>query len=817
MSVKSTARVCGGGTAGTSPQPWLNVPVRVHSAVMYRICRYRITHFVSVGIQQITEKSAKVRAGLNRIFGYNRVEGKIMSKEIVEPQTVNDIHRYLATITSLYANEKDRDLIEKAFWVAQEAHTGQRRLSGEEYIFHPIAVAQIIANFNLDAETIAAAILHDTAEDTSLSPDTIQRQFGEQVAVLVDGVTKLDKLNFDTQQEQQAGTIRKMLIAMAKDIRVVIIKLADRLHNMKTIAVLPEEKQKRIAKETLEIYAPLAHRLGMQEIKQQLEDLAFATLYPKRYAEVSHMVFEKSIEKDILVNHALKEVEQRLEVAEIKAEIRSRHKHMWSIYEKMVVKQKPLEEIFDLVGIRIIVDSIKDCYGALGVIHSMWTPIQGRFKDYIATPKFNLYRSLHTTVIGPQGKPLEVQIRTAEMHVVAEHGIAAHWEYKNKTSEDSIPWLKQIIDWQTEAIDPEAFMSMLKVDLEQDEIFVFTPQGKVIALPLGSTPIDFAYAIHTEVGNTCVGSKINGRLLPLSSQLTNGDTVEIIVNKQTKSGPSKDWIKFAVTNRAKSKIRNWYSKERREEAQEAGMEALMKAMRKEGLPVQKIRKTKLVENLAKSLSYIDVDALYIAIGDSRVTAESIATKLRGMLELGEEETQERIPVTVNRITKNDIVHKTNSSGIHVEGLDDIMVKIAQCCKPIPNEEIIGYITKGQGVSVHRTDCLNIHSLTVDNSDRIIEVEWDRATRTIFDAQVEVKALDRTGLLRDITSAFSGTKTNILSCSTITTDDRISTMQFTVEVSDASHLEWTIQNIKKIESVYDAYRTNTFQKQHEPIK
>src|SRR5437016_11254818 len=505
-------------------------------------------------------------------------------------------------------------LIVQAYRVAEEAHVGQVRNSGEPYINHPLAVATVVAELGLDDVTIAAALLHDAVEDTGLSLESVTEDFGPVVASIVDGVTKLDRLRFDSREAQQAATMRKMLVAMAKDWRVLIIKLADRLHNMRTIASMPAWKQRRTAQETLDIYAPLAHRLGIQEIRWQLEDLAFATLHPKRYAEIEQMVATRSPERDIYLAQVLDSVRERLHEVAIKTEVTGRPKHLWSIYEKMVVKGKEFDDIYDLVGIRVLVDSEKDCWAALGAIHAIWSPVPGRFKDYINTPKFNLYQSLHTTVVGPQGKPLEVQIRTREMHSRAEFGIAAHWGYKEKATASDVAWLQRIVDWQ-DTLDPTEFLESLKLDLEQDEVYVFTPKGSVITLSAHATPIDFAYAIHTEVGHRCIGARVNGRLVPLDSQLHSGDTVEIFTSKVPSAGPSRDWLKIAVTPRARNKIRQWFSRERREDAIENGRDELVKAMRKEGLPVQKLTSSPVLVGLAESMNYTDLDALHAAIGD----------------------------------------------------------------------------------------------------------------------------------------------------------------------------------------------------------
>ena len=698
-------------------------------------------------------------------------------------------------------------LIQRAYDTAAGAHDGQRRHSGEPYVLHPVAVASIVASLGLDDVTIAAALLHDAVEDTGLSLERLEAEFGEDVAAIVDGVTKLDRVKFDSKEAQQAATVRKMLVAMAKDLRVLIIKLADRLHNMRTVAGMPAWKQERSAQETLDVFAPLAHRLGMQEVRQQLEDLAFAALHPKRYAEIDHMVATRSPERDLYLTQVLAEVQAHLGDLGIDGEVQGRPKHLWSIYEKMVVKGKEFNEIFDLVGIRVVVDSVKDCYAALGSIHATWKPVQGRFKDYIAMPKFNLYQSLHTTVVGPQGKPLEVQIRTRQMHMLAEYGVASHWNYKdNHKSSGDLAWLNHIIDWQRETADPSEFMSMLKVDLEQDEVFVFTPKGRVVTLPVGSTPVDFAYAIHTEVGDACIGAKVNGRLLPLDAVLASGDTVEIFTSKVEGAGPSRDWLRFVATNRAAAKIKQWYLREQREDARETGADELIRALRRDGLPVQKIRQSGVLDTVASAMNYADLDALHAAIGHNHVSAAAVAERVRRHLHHGDPETQDRLPLTVRQATPlRRSLDTRGTSGVHVEGLDDVMVRLSRCCTPVPGDPIMGFVTRGRGVSVHRSDCANGVSLASSQAERVIEVDWDEAPAGTFVASVEVKALDRSRLLRDVSAALADAHVNIISCTTVTGSDRISTMQFDFELGDPAHLEWLLRSIRQIDSIYDAYR------------
>ncbi len=689
-------------------------------------------------------------------------------------------------------------MISRAYAESANAHWGQVRNSGDAYVQHPLAVAMIVADLGLDDVTIAAALLHDAVEDTSVSLDDIVSSFGPEVATIVDGVTKLDRLRFETDEAQQAASLRKMLVAMARDIRVLIIKLADRLHNMRTIAAMPEAKQRRSAEETLEIYAPLAHRLGMQDMKQQLEDLAFAALYPKRYAEIEQMVSTRNPERDLYLTLVLPAVMDRLAELRIPGDVTGRPKHLWSIYEKMVVKGKEFDDIFDLVGIRVLVYRVEDCYAALGSIHATWKPVQGRFKDYIAMPKFNLYQSLHTTVVGPQGKALEVQIRTWEMHRRAEYGVAAHWAYKDDLSAADVAWLHHIVDWQSETSDPQEFMQTLKIDLEHDEVFVFTPKGKVITLPDGATPIDFAYAIHTEVGHACIGARVDGRLQPLDSKLWSGQTVEVLTSKLER-GPSRDWLSIVATPRARNKIRQWFSRERREDAMETGREELAKALRRQGLPVPTVRSTPVLAQVAQTLGYRDLDALHVAIGERNQQAVSVAERVARVLRSGQGEDQ--VPVTARTPRR-----RPPTAGVHVEGLDDVMVRLARCCTPVPSDEIMGFVTRGRGVSVHRADCANAVSLAGHQGDRLIEVEWDQDRGGgVFVVSVEVRALDRARLLRDVSATFSDNRVNILACSTQTGTDRISRMRFDFELADPAHLDSLLTTIRRIDSVYDAYR------------
>ena len=702
--------------------------------------------------------------------------------------------------------DRSPDLIVQAFDVAAKAHEGQMRLSGEPYIRHPLAVATIVARLGLDDVTIAASLLHDAVEDTDVALATIETDFGPEVTRIVDGVTKLDRVKYDTREQQQAASVRKMIVAIARDLRVLIIKLADRLHNLRTLAVLPAFKQDYIARETLDVYAPLAHRLGMQDIKQQLEDLAFAALEPRRYAEIDQMVQLRAPERDIYLEQVLGSVESRLAELGISAEVIGRPKHLWSIYEKMVVKGRSFEEIFDLIGIRVLVDSVRDCYAALGSIHATWRPVQGRFKDYIAMPKFNLYQSLHTTVVGPQGKTLEVQIRTQAMHDRAEHGVASHWEYKDASPSDEMAWLSRIVDWQQETSDPAEFMSNLKIELDTDEVYVFTPKGKVIELPVGATPVDFAYTIHTDVGHACVGAKVNGRLVALDSRLLSGDVVEIFTTRTEGAGPSRDWLKFVASRRAANKIKQWYSRERRADAIENGRDDLIQALRREGLPARRLLKDKLLESIAEQLNYSSTDLLFLAIGEGHQSASSVAGRFARALQGDDadgEADRDRLPTTARRRTGH--LRSDSDVGVHVEGLDDILIRLSQCCAPVPPDEIMGFVTRGRGVSVHRADCVNAMGLAEGQADRLIEVEWDTDFAGKFSTTISVHALDRPGLLRDVTDVLAEHRLSIISANAETGDDFIARMDFEFELADLSQLDSVLSSVLSLEAVFEAYR------------
>ena len=700
----------------------------------------------------------------------------------------------------------DVRLIERAYDVAAQMHSGQSRKSGDPYITHPLAVATILAELGMNHETICAALLHDTIEDTSYTLAELTRDFGEDVAALVDGVTKLDKVKYG--DAAQAETVRKMVVAMSRDIRVLVIKLADRLHNMRTLRYLPRHKQEQKSREVLEIFAPLAHRLGMNTVKWELEDLAFATLYPKRYDEIARLVSERSPRREVFLQEVIEDVSTDLREAKVKARVTGRPKHYYSVYQKMIARNVGFDDIYDLVGIRVLVDSVRDCYAALGIVHARWNPVAGRFKDYIAMPKFNLYQSLHTTVIGPEGKPVELQIRTWGMHRRAEYGVAAHWKYKEEMtgggrSDPDMAWLRQLVDWQRETADPAEFLETLRFDLGTAEVYVFTPRGEVIALPQGATPVDFAYAIHTEVGHRTIGARVNGRLVPLESSLNNGDTVEIFTSKAQDAAPSRDWLTFVQSARARNKIRHWFSKERREAAAETGKTAMARAMRKQGLPLQRLATGDALQTIAAELRYADLSSLYAAIGEGHVSAQSIVTKLvksAGGIAGAQEELAEA--TLLSRAPKPV---PAGDSGVEVEGSADVWARLSKCCTPVPGDEITGFVTRGNGVSVHRGDCVNLQHLLESQPERLVNVRWSPREGSLFLVAIQVEALDRTGLLSDVTRSISDQHVNILSATVTTTRDRVAFSRFTFEMGDPKHLGHVLRAVRNIDGVYDAYR------------
>ena len=712
----------------------------------------------------------------------------------------------------LHHPKVDLSIIERAYTVAERAHEGQMRRSGEPYITHPVAVAQILADLGIGTKTVSAALLHDTVEDTDYTLDQLRADFGDEIAMLVDGVTKLDKVKYG--DSTQAETVRKMIVAMSKDIRVPIIKLADRLHNARTWGFVPSESAARKATETLEIYAPLAHRLGIQTIKWELEDLSFAVLYPKLYAEIESLVKQRTPQREEFVQNIIDTINEDLKSSRIRAKVAGRPKQYYSIYQKMVVRGREFEEIYDLVGIRVLVNSVRDCYAVLGSIHARWTPLPGRFKDYIATPKFNLYQSLHTTVMGPKGRPVEIQIRTQEMHQRAEFGVAAHWKYKEQVngkspggpgpqSDTDMAWLAHISDWQAETADPGEFLDSLRYEIGAKEVYVFTPKGRVIGLPTGATPVDFAYAVHTEVGHRTMGSKVNGRLVPLESTLTTGDVVEVFTSKNPDSGPSQDWLNFVRSPRARNKIRQWFTKERRDEAIEQGRDAIARAMRKQNLPLQKLMNQDSFAEVAALLRYEDVSALYAAVGEGHVSTQSVLEKVVASLQSIEESDSTDLPVAP-RARNQTLRH--SDSGVLVRGAPDILVKLARCCTPVPGDKIVGFITRGSGVSVHQASCHNVASL-LKEPERMIDVEWAPTSKSLFLVHIQIEALDRSGLLSDVTRVLSEHHVNILSATVNTSSDRLALSRFVFEMGDATHLDRILNAVRRIDTVYDVYRVS----------
>ncbi|HWM00384.1 MAG TPA: bifunctional (p)ppGpp synthetase/guanosine-3',5'-bis(diphosphate) 3'-pyrophosphohydrolase [Nocardioidaceae bacterium] len=706
----------------------------------------------------------------------------------------------------------DLGIIERAYATAEGHHRNQSRKSGDPYITHPLAVATILAELGMTPPTLCAALLHDTVEDTTYTLDALRGDFGDEVALLVDGVTKLDKVKYgDT---AQAETIRKMVVAMAKDIRVLVIKLADRLHNMRTLRYLKQEKQERVAHETIEIYAPLAHRLGMNTLKWELEDLAFATLHPKVYDEIVRLVAERAPSRDEFLAKVTAQVQDDLRTAKIKATVTGRPKHYYSIYQKMIVRGRDFADIYDLVGIRILVESTRDCYAALGVLHARWNPLPGRFKDYVAMPKFNMYQSLHTTVIGPMGKPVEMQIRTIAMHRRAEYGVAAHWKYKEdgragreteKAGDlDVMTWVRQLLDWQSEVEDPGEFLESLRFEINRAETYVFTPRGDVIALPAGATPVDFAYAVHTEVGHHTIGARVNGRLVPLESTLENGDVVEVFTSKAANAGPSQDWLTFVRSPRARSKIRQWFTKERREEAIDRGKDQIAKLMRKEGLPIKRLLSHESLSLAAGHFNLSDVTALYAAVGEGNLSAQAVVRRvvdLHGGDEGAQEDLAEAVTITGRRGRPK---LSGGDSGVIVKGSPDVWVKLAKCCTPVPPDAILGFVTKGGGVSVHRRDCTNATEL-LKQPEKVLEVEWAPTGQSTFLVNIQVEALDRARLLSDITMVLSDAHVNILSATLNTTRDRVAKSRFTFEMAEAKHLDNVLKAVRSVPGVFDAYR------------
>lgn len=698
----------------------------------------------------------------------------------------------------------DVNFVEEVYRFAEKAHEGQTRISGEPFIVHPLAVATILAELELDMVTIAAGLLHDVVEDTSIPLETIEEKFGSEIALLVDGVTKLSRISFKNKMEQQVENLRKMFLAMAKDIRVILIKLADRMHNMRTLKPMKELKQKEISEETLEIFAPLAHRLGIFKVKWELEDLALRYLEPAKYYELVNGIAQKRAQREEYIAQVSSVLAEKLESMGVRADIQGRPKHFYSIYKKMQEQQKELAEIYDLLAVRVIVDNVKDCYGVLGIIHTLWKPIPGRFKDYIAMPKSNMYQSLHTTVIGPKGEPFEVQIRTWEMHRTAEYGIAAHWRYKegdrgDSEFEDKLAWLRQLLEWQNDMRDAREFMETLKIDLFSDAVFVFTPKGDVVELPAGAVPIDFAYRIHTQVGHRCIGAKVNGKIVTLDYKLANGDIIEILTSKQA-NGPSRDWLNIVKTSEARSKIRAWFKKEKREENIIKGREALEREVKKQGLDVGELLKIERLEPIAKKFNLFTLDDLYASIGDGVFTPHQIITKLRDDSQKIEKS------VDLDKILKKDRRKKKSSSqGVKVAGEQDVMIRLARCCNPVPGDAIVGYITKGRGVSVHRKDCRNLVNYKYVEGERMVEVSWDATEKGTYHVHLEIIAMDRAGLLTDVMQILSELKISADWVNARGTKNRSATIDLVIEIGSLQQLEHIMSKIRRVKDIYDVWR------------
>ncbi len=736
----------------------------------------------------------------------------------LERSLLSDVFAIVEEHADASAVQIDRDKVEAAFVFACEHHADQRRMSGEDFIVHPVGVAKICAGMRLDTETLCAALLHDTVEDTSASIGEVRRGFGEEIANLVDGVTKLTGIVFQSRDEAQAENYRKMMVAMANDVRVILIKLADRLHNMRTISAMPKQKQIDKAKETLDIYAPIAHRLGIHAIKWELEDLAFQALHPRKYTEIKGLVNQQRDERENYVEKAGAYLSRELQALGIEANISGRAKHFYSIYSKMTKKGREFNEIYDLTAMRVIVDSVKDCYGAVGVVHSLWKPLPGRFKDFIAMPKFNMYQSLHTTVIGPEGLPLEIQIRTREMQDMAEFGVAAHWIYKvdgnGKASgggptadgDAKLKWLRSMLDWQQETSDPKEFMDALKVDLFEDEVYVFTPKGEVKNLAAGATPLDFAYEVHTDVGHRCVGAKVNGKLVPLHYELKSGDIVEVMTSNRER-GPSRDWLAVVKTTRARNKIKQWFKAESRDDTEHAGRDILHEQLKKHGLPAQKIVSSPLLADVIREMGFKKADDFYIALGGAKISAKIVVNKILQRLKQGEAAEGEARTLADDLLaTRRQRRQPTSSStqyGISVEGVDDVMLRLAKCCRPVPGDPILGYISLGRGITIHREDCPNAVQLRKD-PDRFTPVSWEGDHETAFKVELQVDAWDRHRLLEDLSRTFAEAGINIVEARCVVSHPMVQNW-FVVEVGDLQVLKQAISRLRNIDSVFDAYR------------
>ncbi|GDZ76467.1 (p)ppGpp synthetase [Bifidobacteriaceae bacterium MCC01989] len=730
--------------------------------------------------------------------------------------------------------DEDLSILDRAYRRAAIQHSAQRRKSGEPYIIHPLAVSQILADLGMGPIVVAAGLLHDTVEDTDYTLDQCRAEFGDTVAGLVDGVTKLSQL--EVGDSAQAETIRKLVVAMSRDVRTLVVKLADRVHNARTWRYVKTTSAQKKARETLDVYAPLANRLGMNAIKTELEELSFKVLYPKIYNEIVVLVARRAGQRDVHLKQILAEINEDLDEQNIKAYVTGRPKDYFSIYQKMIVRGHDFANIYDLVGVRIIVDTIQDCYAALGAVHARWNPVPGRFKDYIAMPKLNMYQSLHTTVVGPGGKPVEIQIRTWDMHRRAEFGIAAHWKYKENgqagralsspdksdrkrdennqelSEVDNLKWIQQLADWTSETPDSNEFLGSLKEDLGSSEVYVFTPKGKIVSLPAHATPVDFAYAVHTEVGHRTMGARVNGRLVPLDTTLDNGDTVEILTSKSDTAGPSRDWLSFVKSPKARNKIRQWFSKERRTEAIEEGRDELTRAMRKRNLPVNTLLTPEALVGVADDLNFPNADAVFAAIGDGQVSTQNVISHL--VKDAGADEVDEEVEQEVLPLKPVERKASSSSTGVSVKGVGDVWIKLARCCMPVPGDNIIGFITRNQGVSVHRTDCQNMIDLKNKQPERVVEVEWT-STKGLFMVKIQVEALDRRNLLSDVTRVLSDHGVNIISGTIATGSDRVATSQFSFEMADPQHLNSLLAAVRKIDGVFDVYRITGAKESAEP--
>ncbi|MFZ1926182.1 MAG: bifunctional (p)ppGpp synthetase/guanosine-3',5'-bis(diphosphate) 3'-pyrophosphohydrolase [Solirubrobacteraceae bacterium] len=732
----------------------------------------------------------------------------------LERQLLDDLFAIVSEHAADAAVEIDRERVEDAFVFACEHHAAQRRKSGEDFIVHPVGVARICAGMRLDTETLCAALLHDTVEDTSASIEEVRERFGEEIAQIVDGVTKLTGITFQSRDEAQAENYRKMMVAMASDVRVILIKLADRLHNMRTIEAMPKQKQLEKSRETLEIYAPIAHRLGIHAIKWELEDLAFATLHPRKYREIKELVSQQREDRERYVAEAGAYLAAELERLGISAQIAGRAKHFYSIYSKMTKKGREFNEIYDLTAMRVIVDSVKDCYGAIGVIHSLWKPLPGRFKDFIAMPKFNMYQSLHTTIIGPEGRPLEIQIRTQEMHEMAEFGVAAHWMYKQRPhssegeagpdGDAKMKWLRSMLDWQKEMSDPQEFMESLRIDLFEDEVFVFTPKGEVKSLAAGATPLDFAYEVHTEIGHRCVGARVNGKIVPLHYELGSGDIVEILTAKRER-GPSRDWLAVVKTTRARNKIKQWFKAESREGTEHTGRELLQEHLKKQGLPAQKITGSALLADVIREMGYRKADDFYIALGGAKISPKVVVNKVLQRLKQGEAADGDTSASDLLKVGRPRQRPTTSSGkyGIRVDGVEDVMLRLAKCCRPVPGDPIVGYISLGRGITIHRKDCPNA-KLLQRNPERFTDVGWEGDQETSFVVEIHIDAWDRHRLLEDLSRAFSESGANILEARCLSSPPMVKN-RFVVELADTQSLKGAISRLRNTDAVFDAYR------------